>query len=616
MRRRLWPALWGVLALGLSLCGPAAARAAEAEAPEWRLEQPRLPGVSWLVPLGGVGDIEFLEGAPNRGLLITAGNGSAVEPGVWTYDGQGWHELSNQCGAAKGGRIAWAGPDEFWTISDGRPGQAGESLGTQFEKNVPLSDNTLCHFQNGQIAASYAHPAFEADSYQVMRGAACVGPSDCWFGGDPLPEPRIGAFHLRWNGAALEEEPYPAEGYPVYDMRALGNHIYESAQIEPQDRSEREVAIPPVLHVINPPGVIPTFEPEEEAGAGLPFYEPGESAQALAAMHLSAADGIVWAAAGPLVRGTSAQLTVAVREGGGWRLVIGPSSHAGVQLEHILPPAESAEEEAVLGGPVREAMVTAIAAEPGTDSAWIGLAAHGERAVLVHVDSHGNLLGERTFPSAEERAAGVGDKGEAASLACPAQNDCWLATTQGWLYHLAMAGERTLPANGDPAFEHLISFRPRDQGLPQVAPDAPPEDISGLLERGILQTGQPVEAPLRKEENRVTLPLLSGVHTRLRGTTLEMTFKLSVKARVRLLAKRKAQTIASTPMRTFKAGKRALVLKLDPHRWPTKLVLQTHALQPLRSVSSVTGEGVNVNSETTGLSVSPFAQGARPGLLP
>ncbi|HTY96504.1 MAG TPA: hypothetical protein VMB91_05645, partial [Solirubrobacteraceae bacterium] len=260
-----------VACLGAMLGVPTAALGSEGEQPEWRLEQPTLPGVEWGVPLGSVGDIEFLEGSPNRGLLITSGTGGenpAVEPGIWTYNGQGWHELSNKCGAAAGGRIAWAGPDDFWTVSDGRPGQAAEAAGTSEERPAPLAENTLCHFENGQIVGSYAHPAFEADSYQLMRGAACLGPSDCWFGGDPMPEPVIGAFQLHWNGSSLEAEPYLGEGFPIYEMVPFGDHIYSSVRVEiPPDRTEHEEAFTtPVLHVTNPPGSIPTFEPEDEAG--------------------------------------------------------------------------------------------------------------------------------------------------------------------------------------------------------------------------------------------------------------------------------------------------------------------------------------------------------------
>jgi len=591
----------------------------EEEQSQWRLEQPLLPGAAWAVPLGSIGDIEFLEGAPSRGLLITGGYAPTVEPGIWTYDGERWHELSNQCGAAREGRIAWAGPDEFWTVSDGRPGQAAEALGTNQEQKVPLNDNTLCHFQNGQIVASYAHPAFQADSYQLMSGAACLTPSDCWFGGEPLPEPQIGAFHLHWDGSALEAEPYPAEGYPVHDMLAFDEHIIESVQPQPGDRTERtELVTTPVLHAINPPGLIPVFEPEDEAGAGLPFYEDEESPRALRFFHLSAADGTLWAAAGAQPTG-SGQLTVAVRENGSWRLVIGPASRGGRQLEHILPPEDSAEERELVGSPPSKATVTAIAAEPGTDSVWIGLE-HEEtqdKAVLVHINAQGELLSERTLPDAEERAEGVGDKGAAARLACPQVQDCWLATSRGWLFHLAPAAERTLPRNGDPDFEHLISFRPPDLGLPQVEQDAPPEDTSGLHERGVQEISKFAEST-RPPENMVTLPLLSHVHSRLlKGTELKLSFHLSVKARVRLIAKRSGHVVAGTATHVFGAGNRELLLRLDPHRWPTKLSLQTKALQPLRVVSSVSGEGANVGTISTGLFVSPLRSGARPlGSLP
>jgi hypothetical protein len=587
--------------------------AAATEQPQWRLEQPLLPGAEWAVPLGKVGDIEFLEGAPNRGLLITGGVKPSVEPGIWTYDGERWHELSNQCGAEQEGRIAWAGPDEFWTVSDGRPGQAAEAIGTSDERPVPLNDNTLCHFENGQIVASYAHPAFEADSYQQMQGAACLTATDCWFGGDPLPEPQIGAFQLHWNGSALEAEPYVGEGYPVWDMQPLEGHIYESVRIEvPPDRTEHTEAITtPVLHLINPPGAIPQLEPEDEAGAGLPFYEEGELPQSLDYLHLSAADGILWGAAGALT--APGQLTVAVRENGSWRLVIGPASGGGRQLEHILAPEDRAEEEALIGLSPSEAKVTAIAAEPGTDSLWIGLehTESEEQAVLVHLNAQGEELSEQTLPSAQERTEGVGEKGAATKLACPKQGDCWLATSKGWLFHLAPASERTLPRNGDPDFEHLITYRPPDLGLPQVAQDAPPTDISGLQERGVNEIQVVKESRSSRPENLVTIPLLSRVHSRLlKSSKLELSFHLSVKARVRLVAERHKSVVAETAMQKFNAGNRRLVLQLNPRRWPTKLSLQTKALQPLRVSSSVTGEGANITTETTGLFVSSVRSAA------
>ena len=116
----------------------------------WRLEQPKPPpppvGVAPSevpIGLGPVGDIQFW--GPNRGLLITAGNPKSIPPGIWVYNGVGWHELANVCGATDG-RIAWAGPDDFWTISDGRPGQAIVE-----NKVPPTTDNTLCHFVDGHV---------------------------------------------------------------------------------------------------------------------------------------------------------------------------------------------------------------------------------------------------------------------------------------------------------------------------------------------------------------------------------------------------------------------------------------------------------------------------------
>ncbi len=116
----------------------------------------------------------------------------------------------------------------------------------------------------------------------------------------------------------------------------------------------------------------------------------------------------------------------------------------------------------------REAVVSAIAAEPGTESAWIALAGvrrarrRTARALFVHVSAEGKVLESQMLPSDAEEAEGVGPKGAAEKLSCPATNDCWLATTQGWLFHLAPENERTLPLDEDPNFDgahHLPARR-------------------------------------------------------------------------------------------------------------------------------------------------------------
>jgi hypothetical protein len=627
MRRR------GVLAAILATCAallavalPAVALAGEAGGAEWRLEQPSPPppppgvaAASLPIGLGQIGDIEFW--APNRGLLITHGNGKAVPPGVWAYDGVEWREISEQCGATEGS-IAWAGPDEFWTVSDGRPGQVNESSGTQFEKQVPLEDNTLCHFAGGAIVGSYAHPAGQADSYQAMHAAACIPPtppavdsSDCWFGGDPLPEPQLGAFHLHWNGSALEAEPYLGEAHAVESMSVLEGVLYESVRIRASDRVAEEHSRYPPLHTIEPEAT-PPIAPESEEP---PLYgSPEERSSALEFLHLSAAEGALWGAAGKSPQAVepgeeAGQVTVVRRIQGVWSQVLGPGAPSSGIAPHPLGRVLSgeAEERKLLGGEAKAAAVSGIAAEPGSEDAWLALrpptgSGEGLSAVLVHISAEGKVLGTQVLPSQHEVQEGVGPKGAAARISCPAVEDCWLATTDGWLYHLAPEGQQTLPPSEISGFHNVITFRPADQGLPQVVADAPPPDTSGLNEEFNAQTDVKGESSLPTTNTKVQLPLLSRLHSRLvHGSTLQLSFHLAVKARVRLLAKRHGRVVAQTPMRTLKAGGRVLTLRLNPHAWPTNLSLKTHALAPLPLVSSVTGEGANVTTVTTGLAVLP-----------
>src|SRR6478752_7112036 len=127
--RRLGPVLACLLLAAIA--GVPAAAVAQ----EWRSAQP---------VAAEIGDIEFW--APNRGMLITAGNGG-VPAGLFAYDGSGWYRYSTVCGGL-GGRIAWAGPREFWTISDQ---QSGQETG-----KAPPRHISLCHFRDGAVVGSYA----------------------------------------------------------------------------------------------------------------------------------------------------------------------------------------------------------------------------------------------------------------------------------------------------------------------------------------------------------------------------------------------------------------------------------------------------------------------------
>jgi hypothetical protein len=540
----------------------------------WRSAQPPPPapppGVepsSTPVGLGHIGDIEFW--APNRGLLITAGNGNTVKPGVWAYNGRVWHELSEVCGGTDG-RIAWAGPEEFWTISDGRPGQAANAKG-----ELPqLADDTLCHFAGGRVVASYATPAFNISSYPAMHAAGCISANDCWFAGEPLPGEQPGSFHLHWNGSSVTAEPYTAESYPVQDMRLFRGQLVESVQLLASTQSE-----PPPLHVINREKVSPTFQ----ALSGMPLYgEPGELPSALGFLHLSSAASALWGATGGAISGSEenelapGQPTVVRLAGGEWSQLLGATT--------------SPSGSTLFGRDV----INSIAAEPDGEHAWLALQTRQDAAnpsptataLVARIAADGSLSTEdlQSLPSGEE----LGPKGGTAKVVCPAAHDCWLASTQGWLFHLTNGELR--PQDTDPAFSGLISERPADASTLQLPPDSVPPDTSGLP--GEVPSFATITEPsTRQTAATATAPLLSHLHSRLHGDTLELRFHLAVKTRIRLLAERRKRVVASTPKRTLAAGDRKLLLRLNPRSWPTRLRLETHPLAPLPTVSA--------NSEST-----------------
>jgi hypothetical protein len=567
----------------------------------WRLEQPQPPPLSpggpspsTPVGLGKIGDIEFW--APNRGLLTTVGNGSTIPPGLWAYDGSAWHELSTVCGASDG-RIVWAGPDDFWTISDGRPGQAADALGNP----APLEDNTLCHFENGRVVASYGSLAFRADSYQAMDAAGCIGASDCWFAGAPLPPPQVGSFQLHWDGSSLTREPYTRDSDAIADLHSFAGQLYESVKLTSPLGEE-----PAALRIVNRKGVSPQFE----TLPGLPLYGGEEFPTALEPFHLASADGVQWAAAGAVPEldtppgSAPGQITVARYDGERWLQLLGASTE----------PSGAA----LFAGDT----VTSLAAEPGGEGAWIALDTQTDAAQpspiapahVARISAAGTVSTEddQLLPAPQEE---VGPKGGAAKIACPAPHDCWLASTQGWLYHLTN-GHEELTADTDPYFAGPIIERPPDEGVPQVQPDAPPADTSGLLGEPPPSLGTLPENA-KEPQPRMRVPLLSHIRSRLvHGSTLELRFQLAVKARIRLIASRKRTVVASTARRVLHAGARRLLMRLDPRRWPTKLRLQTHALEPLPTVPVGSGGGGNQTVSTSFVVLGRFAQLSQFGLLP
>ena len=127
------PALKQLAAGALIAFAIASAGTSVARAGSWQLDQPAPPaGAAFKVPLGTPDDMEFY--APNEGLLSVQGN-AVVAPGLFFWNGRNWHQLSTVCGGSgEASRIAWAGPDEFWVITEPSEPRSGAGLG-------------LCHFQ-------------------------------------------------------------------------------------------------------------------------------------------------------------------------------------------------------------------------------------------------------------------------------------------------------------------------------------------------------------------------------------------------------------------------------------------------------------------------------------
>jgi hypothetical protein len=563
------------------------------------------PPVTYPVPLGQIGDISFW--APNRGLLITGGTGSScaassgasVPCGLYAYNGRTWHVLSTVCGGAQG-RIAWAGPDEFWTISDQRPGQVVTA-------EAEYGRVSLCHFQNGAVVGSYAMPLNQPNSYRPMNAAACLSPDDCWFGGELGEAPNLGAFHLHWDGHAVTVV-YSPEDHEVFSMALAGPGVlFESVSLKVEEEEEaidygdEDPNHPSLLHQIDPPGSSVDFHnvlmpdpscaadefcsPLPDYGAdasGLPVEPDTLGPLALGSDYTPSgsnpAPPQLWAVAGPYEEAEAASSGAGVAHPIALRYSEDPLTH-----EHLWTQVIGSEE---FGGsdPFAEGdEPQGVAPEPGVAAAWITLhtedgQAHVARATAAGKLSEQDVLGE---------AQGVGHRGNAGPIACAAANDCWLATSKGWLFHYTNENpsEPQLPEDTDPNFAHVITFRPTDDGVLQLPGDEPPPDDSLANQAPPPPPPPPVASPVPQvlSSGPVILGLRSHVVHR---DMLELTFKLVAEAHVQLLAKRHGHVVAKTPRETLKAGRRKLLLRLNPHRWPDKLDLQAAPLHPLPVTSA------------------------------
>jgi hypothetical protein len=515
---------------------------ARAAAPIWRLEQPPPPaGLPFTVPLGAPGDLKFW--APNRGLLTVEGN-STIPRGIYSWNGQSWHQLATVCGGpGETARIAWAGPEEFWVVSEPSLPRAGSGL-------------ALCRFKDGQVVGSWSTRVDAADPFRQMLSATCNGAADCWFGGvgsqDALGT-RIGAFHLHWNGADLETV-YGPQGRGISDMQFHQGALFESTYVGrgPENRTEAvELAEPEPV-----PKLIHTVSGHSFANAPfMPDSLLGVPADGTELLGLDSDGANLWAVGGGAASGPSAPAEGAVaRPPLVARLVGGAFEELSLSGAELGPSDRFGD----------------VAAMPGSENAMVTVVPFADRhstnskATVALIEPNGQVTTTR-LP-----ASGAG-RGSAARIACPAANECWMVTSGGWLFHY---GDGTpLPVDTDPNFQKTIDFRP-NEAAEQFVPDSLPVDDSQLF------APPPVEDAKAKEGRTHKLPpLLKRIRSQLHGLTLTVSFTVTRRARVSLIAKRDGRTVARSPKRLLGRGRHSFMLHLSRDRYPTKLAFETKELK-------------------------------------
>jgi hypothetical protein len=514
---------------------------------------PAPPGGSYSVPAGFVGDLSFW--APNRGLMTVAGNNS-VRGGLYSWDGESWHQLSTVCGGGQNSRIAWAGPTEFWTITVPSVGTAGSGTG-------------LCHFKDGAVVGSYSFynvPAFGIDV--PVNAATCRSANDCWFGGVGslgADGTQPGAFHLHWDGTELRPV-VNGQGRGVSDLITHRGSVLESTFV---GVGAAQPAQPPFLRAAEDvPALLHRID-------GLSFVnDPFVPAPV---------DGVP--ADGTELRSMDTDGTTAWAVGGG--AGSGPAAANGVVQR---PPVaarkdgDAAWQELPLSGPLpTDRWFGSVAAVPGTREAW---------AALTNTEIGGGFAsGESSAPSVAHVAADgavrieqldtrLGDpaRGAVTAVACPTAGDCWAATAKGYLYRRTDGA--TYARDTDPAFQGTISIRPNEAAA-QVIADDPPVDDSRLL-------APPVELPTEADsEAAVECATPPALVTRVKASTGKLTkrqrrqanvkvklvirFRLARRAQVGVTFKRGKRVVARIKPRALKAGTRKLTVSVRRKSFPKNI---------------------------------------------
>ena len=566
----------GALLVGVAVAAAFAsvgATAARADA-AWRLEQPAPPaGATFKVPLGTPDDMEFY--APNEGLLSVEGN-AVVPDGLFFWNGRAWSQLSTVCGGSgEASRIAWAGPDEFWVITEPSEPRVGSGLG-------------LCHFKDGVVVGSYSTPLQSPDPFRPMDAAACDGPDDCWFAGIGSEDPagqRIGAFHLHWDGTNLTSS-YQPQGRGVSALAFFDGAFYESTLVGTQAGDSTD---PVTLATPEPFGPVLIHKLVDGAFTDanfLPFPYSGVPSEGSELLSAKADSSDLWFSGGGAASGPDAPHDGSV-----------PSPPIAV---HYNPPffQQAPLETSLFGDEDRFVDISPV---PGTQNAWVADQALDERgsatdkAKVALIEAGGGA----TLQSLPTSGAG---RGSAQLMAATGPEEAWMVTSAGWIFHYTNG--TLLPEYTDPSFATMITLRP-NESIEQFVPDTPPPDDSELFAPPPVQ----VETKANAEPLPEVIPaLLKDVAVKRHGLTVTISFELTRLADVQIVAKLHGKVIARTREERLKAGKRSLSLRLERKRWPTALGFVTKELTKPKPVPE-SGSAGKVGTGPTAVSTSVRGHG-------
>lgn len=493
----------------------------------------------------------------SRCLLLTAGN-SVAPNGLFIYNGDTWRQYATVCGSKDNnfGRIVWAGPTEFWTITEPSAPQDGAS-------NTGLS---LCRFKNGEVVGSYSTKISNggddpvSDPFRKVASGACISPTNCWFGGAAELSPdasRIGSFHLHWNGSSIKTVYAPARR-AVTDITTIGGKYHESLLAGPKANTESNpnIGAPPdqsLIHEIDPALA-------DASAFGANAWSPatvdslGVHGAELLAIDNNANEATVadaaWAVGGGATSGPGSFPDDPFDRGP----VAAVADADGIWTE--------VDAQSGLLGP--DAQLIDVSVVPGTQTAFAAVLQ--DRTVGQTISGNARVM--KLTPGASPVVQTFGNKGTVVKIDCPAVDECWAATTDGWLYRYAEPGS-TPPLDTEAAFATVVTFRPNEV-IEQAVSDAPPEDDS-LLFAPPPPTDQLVEQPPTVKRLR---PAVRSVRSKLVGMKLRITFTVVRRARVSFTARKGRKVVASARTKVLRKGKHSVTLKLSRKRWPDRLSMK------------------------------------------